>query len=309
MSPSPLIVRSRQVLRTHARSFDLAARFLPADRRDDAAVLYAFCRLVDDLADEATDAECARLELSELRREVLSERPRRPVVERSMAILESGGVGTEPALHLIDGVLSDLGDVRLASVHELLRYCYQVAGTVGLMMCAALGVTDPRAHAFAVDLGIGMQLTNIARDVVEDAERRRVYLPADLLAAAGTSQEAVLDGIAEPSPVARVVLALLERADRYYDSADRGMHYIPLRSRLAIVVASRVYAGIGDVLRGRGGDALSGRAYTTALHKVWLVGRALFGLVRVSAQGATEHDRRLHTALRGLPGASVGAAA
>lgn len=303
MNRAPLVADSREILRTHARSFSLAARFLPADRRDDAAVLYAFCRHVDDVADEATDPLIAGEDLYDLRLEVLGARERRPVVAETVRILEAGGFGIEPALHLIDGAQSDLDRVRMGSDEELIRYCYRVAGTVGLMMCAALGVVDPQAHAFAIDLGIGMQLTNISRDVAEDARMGRVYVPVDRLARVGVGPEALLNGSADRVAVGSVVLDLLDLADRYYESAEHGMRFIPWRSRLAIMVASRVYRGIGTVLRRRGGDVFAGRAYTTPLHKTWLVVVAVASFLGGSASDV-RHDGQLHRAIRGFQGAA-----
>lgn len=305
MSQTALVTDSRAVLRKHARSFHLAGLFLPSGRRDRAAVLYAFCRLVDDTADEATDLDEARAGLAALRAELVGDVEPRPLVAATRTLLEDGGVGLGPAIHLLDGVEGDLDPVRVADDGELLRYCYRVAGTVGLMMCAVLGVTDRRAHAFAIDLGVGMQLTNICRDVREDAERGRVYLPADRLRRAGSSHRVILEGTAGPLGVASVVGDLLDLADRYYESADAGMRFIPARSRVAILVASRVYRAIGTVLRRHDCDSLAGRVWTSPLDKAVAIAGALVATVRVSLPAMPTHDRGLHQPLAGLPGTEV----
>jgi phytoene synthase len=131
---------------------------------------------------------------------------------------------------------------------DLKTYCYQVAGTVGLLMCGVLGVDDPRAFPHAIDLGIGMQLTNIARDVAEDAEAGRRYLPASLVGQLEPQE------IASGAPSIRPVLesgvkALLQDAERYYRSGESGLAYLPPRARLGIFVASRMYNAIGSELR------------------------------------------------------------
>lgn len=300
---STAVVRhSREVLAAHARSFTWASLFLPADRRDDAAVVYAFCRLVDDLVDEAVDAGDARSALDHLSAELRGGAPARPLVAETLAVFERRGIPLEPALQLITGVRGDLGPVRIADDAGLLRYGYRVAGTVGWMMCGVLGVEDRAALPFAIDLGVAMQITNICRDVAEDAGRGRVYLPASRLAAHGTSQQALLEGRADRRAVARVVRELLDLADAYYASADRGKRHIPPRSRLAILVASRVYAGIGQVLRERGGDALAGRVWVGAWGKAWRTVAALGAFVRLAFAPATAHDPLLHQPLAGLPG-------
>ena len=307
--PSNDVVRaSRQVLATHARSFRWASKFLPADRRDDAAVVYALCRLIDDTADEATDRDHAAAHLDVLRRELRGGLDARPLVGAFLEVAASRDLDVRFALELIAGVESDLGEVLLMTDADLLRYGYRVAGTVGLMMCAVLGVTERDAHAHAIDLGVAMQLTNICRDVLEDAERGRVYLPAERLLAAGISQPALVDDPTDPSlrpGVATVVRDILDLADAYYASADLGMRFIPTRSRLAIVVASRLYRAIGHKLHRRGGDALAGRTWIGAPRKLLLVGASLGSFLSPTLLGlgaAPRHDGQLHAPLAGLPG-------
>ena len=308
--PPALIDDSRAVLARHARSFRWAGALLPRASLDDAAVLYAFCRLVDDLADEAPDADRARADLAEVRAELLDERPARPLIVATRALLDRGPTGIAPALHLLDGVVSDLDEVFVADDAELLRYGYRVAGTVGLMMCGVLGVTSSAALPFAVDLGVGMQITNICRDVHEDAVRGRVYLPASRLRAAGVAPERLVVAATggqdltarEREAVARVVADLLALADRYYESANAGMRWIPWRARLAIHVASRVYRAIGRRLHARACDAWAGRVFVGWIGKLgWsVVGLADFA--RSGVRGARAHRPELHVALRDLPG-------
>ncbi len=298
------IETSRAVMAHHARSFQWAAHFLAPEDRDAAAVVYAFCRLVDDIADEHGDAD----ELALLEREVLGEAEPRPLVRAFLTVCDERRIDIRSATELIEGVKSDLADVRIQSDARLLRYCYRVAGTVGLMMCGVLGVDDPKALAHAIDLGVAMQLTNICRDVLEDAERGRVYLPAHRLAIQHVKQTDLLDGTADRAGVAAVVRDLLELAETYYASAEKGFCYIPARSRFAIVVASRLYRAIGrKLLRRHRGDALRGRTIVHGAHKSVLVAASFFHYIRPSFLGIgsrANHDRNLHRALRGLPGVS-----
>ena len=176
------------------------------------------------------------------------------------------------------------------------------------MMCAVLGVRRREAHPHAVDLGIAMQLTNICRDVAEDAYHGRVYLPAERLRRAGTSTEALLAGTAGRAAVARAVAAVLELADRYYASADGGMRDLPPRVRPAILVASRVYRAIGVRLRQHGCDALAGRTIVRTPEKAFWGTRALAACLRPAILGIGPrwtHDGGLHAALRGLPGVNA----
>ncbi len=304
-SQEEVILASQEVLSRHARTFRLASVFLAPDAREDAALLYAVCRLVDDLADEASDVGEARRELQALRRELDGEAPARPLIHTFLEMARRRGLSLDSMRELITGVESDLEEVIISDDEELLRYCYRVAGTVGLMMCAVLGVEDERGLAHAIDLGVAMQLTNICRDVLEDARRGRVYVPSTRLAAEGLSPDEVLDETADRGALARVVEGLLELAERYYGSADEGMKYIPARSRMAIVVASRVYRAIGLRLRSRGSDAMAGRTVVPVGWKVLWVLWSIWVWAWLSVvSGAATHEVELHEPLKGLPGAS-----
>lgn len=303
---APVLRAAHEVFQARARTFWWASRLLPSDARDDAARVYAFCRLADDTADDANDPEEARAALARLADEVAGRSAARPLVAEFRDAAARRGIPLESALELVEGVRSDLGVVRIADDDELVRYCYRVASTVGLMMCAVLGVRRPGALPHAVDLGVAMQLTNICRDVAEDAARGRVYLPARRLLAAGVDPESLVRGRAGAAGVARVVGETLDLADRYYRSADGGMRDIPLRFRPAILVASRVYRAIGLRLRRRACDALSGRAVVPGPEKVLRGFAAVAEIVRPAISGPGPrgtHDAGLHRALRGFPGA------
>ncbi len=299
-------VDSTEVLARHSRSFRLASLFLPEDRREDAALLYAVCRLVDDLADESDDPIAAVEQLDRLRAELAGDADARPLIEKFRTMAKRRDLDLTHMSSLIDGVQSDLGEVRIETDDELLRYCYRVAGTVGLMMCAVLGVEDPRGHRHAIDLGVAMQLTNICRDVREDAERHRVYLPAQRLEEAGLSQQQLLDGDVDRQALGEVVGDLLDLADCYYESADAGMHYIPVRARMAILVASRVYRAIGVRLRRNRCDAMAGRTVVSRPEKTWwvMVAIAAWTIISLFGGGASEHDRTLHRSIEDLSGVS-----
>ncbi|MDC0670848.1 phytoene/squalene synthase family protein [Nannocystis radixulma] len=302
-----VVAESRATLARHARTFDLAGWFLPPERLDEAAVVYAFCRLVDDVIDLAAAPGDGLTEVQAIEDELAGTAAARPLIACYRDLLAGWGVPLQVAHELIAGVRADAGPVALPDDAALLRYCYRVAGTVGLMMCGVIGARDPLAMPFALDLGIAMQMTNIARDVAEDAAHGRVYLPGTRLAAAGTSAEELLAGTAGRGAVAEVVIGLLATAERYYASAEAGMRFIPWRSRLAIVVASRVYRAIGLRLRRRGGDAMAGRTVVPALEKAAWTAVAVLGFVRGAVWPRREaHAPELHRFIADLPGADAG---
>ncbi len=305
---SDVVAHSTRVLAEKSRSFRWASYFLARPRRRDAAVLYAVCRLIDDIADETDDDGRARRALDRLRDELAGRRRPGPLVEAFVEMSQRRDVRPAYLRELICGVESDLGGVRIETDEELLRYCYRVAGTVGLLMCGVLGVDDPRGPAHAIDLGIAMQLTNICRDVVEDARRNRVYLPARRLEEIGANPERIVDGDFATEVVGSVVDDLLRLADDYYGSADDGMHYIPTRARLAIIVASRVYRAHGTRVRRRGVEATADCDEVPLANRVYRVCVATGKWAAMSGpwqDGDVVHRKRLHEPLRGLPGVSV----
>lgn len=300
--------QSRAVMERHARTFSLAARFLPPAARDDAALLYAFCRRVDDIADEDPDPEHARALLRGMQADLRAGRSEDPDVRALLSMSARQDLPLEAAIELIEGACSDLRPrLRIADDAELLLYAYRVAGTVGLLMSRLIGVRDEAALPHAVDLGIAMQITNICRDVLEDAGRDRVYLPASRLLAAGVEPAALARGEVDGGRIAPVVRDLLDLAERYYASAERGMIHIPWRSRVAIRIASRVYRAIGRRLRARGCDPLQGRTVVPfAMKAAWTL-QALATSLLPGWPLRSRHEARLHRLLPSLPGANPSA--
>ncbi len=276
----------RHVIARHSKSFDLASRLFPRERRDEVSALYAWCRSCDDAVDLApVEGRSAALEALRNRvRAVYDGVPQQdPVLACFQLVVQRRRIPVDYPLELLDGMAMDLASIHYATLDELLVYAWRVAGTVGLMMCHVMGVAEGRAAPHAAHLGIGMQLTNMCRDVVEDWERGRVYVPAELLSADLARWIAEHLEAPERPPLpesARGELAgaarrLLALADRYYASADRGLQYLEPHSALAVRTARLVYAEIGVRIEARGGDVMRGRAVVPTLRKLRLAARAL----------------------------------
>jgi 15-cis-phytoene synthase len=287
------VEQAREVLAAKSKSFALAGRMLGGEARDRAAVVYAFCRRADDAIDLAPAGQHAGA-VTRLRDELDCVYAGRAtgdaVVDAFGEVARACRIPREYPAELIAGLEMDAAGTRYASLAALGHYCYRVAGTVGLMMCHVLGLRHDRALPRAVHLGIAMQLTNICRDVGEDWELGRLYLPADMLAEEGAGDLASALGGPFPAaaqrPVARVVRRLLAEADCYYASADRGMLDLPPRAAFAIRVARLVYAAIGDQLAAQGYDPLVGRAVVPARKKLVLAALAAAGEALSIAGGA-----------------------
>ena len=244
------------VLARSGRTFHLASRLLPPRMRREAAELYAFCRRMDDLADEETLAtlDARHRQLGQML-EVLRADPFSDAAEALgwPVELEMHFAGiSKIAAKLTESLAADTGARRIADEPALVEYAFGVAGTVGLMMCRILGAPPAGAEA-ATHLGIAMQLTNIGRDVREDLDRDRIYLPAawvspnDVKAAVQLATEAApvpLDTSAADA-LRAATQRLLALAEKFYRSADSGMHYLPWRARVSILAAAACYREIG----------------------------------------------------------------
>jgi len=273
MNASPAPTDAGEVIRRHSRSFSLAAKLLAPEQRRRAELLYAWCRTADDAVDRATSpagaAEALEALRAEVRRVYEGGTPDAPTGLALAEVVAQCGLPQCYPDELLDGMAMDIGDADCATEAELLVYCHRVAGVVGLMMCHALGVADDAALAPAAYLGIGMQLTNIARDVAEDRERGRRYIPSDWLAVVPTPGDPLDDAIYAPA-----VERLLALARRYDDAGRAGLKYLDRRSGLGVRVASAVYGAIGDVLAARGHRVSMGRAVVSRGHKLRLLARS-----------------------------------
>ncbi len=279
-----LQAQSHETLAVHSRTFSFAAKLLPPDARDDAAIVYSLCRLMDDLADDPPDGniETAREDLQQLDGELTGLRQPRPLVAAFLATASRRNIDISAARALLQGVKSDLDPFSIDADDALLHYAWQVAGTVGLMMAPLLGTTDPTALRQAADLGIAMQITNICRDVREDAARGRVYLPTSRLTAHGVRRKDILSAPEAPTPAVRagvqkVVDELLMVAEQKYESGIRGLAALPFRCRMSIAVAAALYRAIGHKLqRKHQSDPFHGRTIVSTAEKVGLAVSAVF---------------------------------
>lgn len=278
------------LLPTKARTFAFASRFLPRDRRDATTVLYAFCRLMDDLVDEPP----AEIGPVECRRRLAhwaawlrangetASQPEPAVLARALgAVIAEHQLPAEYLLGLLNGLESDLDPVQMPDFVALRRYCFLVAGTVGLAMSHLLGARQPDALAAAAELGIAMQLTNILRDLGSDLRDGRCYLPADELAAFGYDAQRLAarahDGLRDDAFRA-LMRFQIARVREHYARGLAGVPLLPAEARAAILIAGRLYRGILDAIEAQDYDVLRQRAATSTLAKLY---EACTALVRL----------------------------
>jgi 15-cis-phytoene synthase len=301
----------RALLRGGSRSFFAASFLLPRRTRDPATALYAFCRLADDAIDLGGDHQAALADLHARLDRIYAGCPAAHPVERAFAqVVAAQTLPRALPEALLDGFLWDAEGRQYETLAALEDYAARVAGAVGAMMAVIMGVRAPAVLARAADLGVAMQLTNIARDVGEDARQGRLYLPRRWLRETGIDPDAWLAAPVFDAALAGVVARLLDAAEAHYRRAETGIAALPRGCRPGIFAARLLYAEIGRAVAANGYDSFSRRAVVPAARKARLLARALAASV-VAGPRAPEAkplpaNRFLVEALaRGAPGASV----
>ena len=251
-------------IKSEGKSFYWASFFLPKKKRIAASRLYSICRYLDDVADNS------KLDTSSQIKNIFNQIKENENSEINI-FFKKNNINLGILKDLIDGLISDQRNVRVTDEKELIDYSYKVAGTVGLMMLPIINTKDAEARKHAIDLGIAMQLTNIARDVYEDAKMNRLYLPKEWLGQVSISD--LIDNKLDDQKKKLIELSiknLIELSDKFYANGFSGMKFIPLRTRLAIFFAAKIYKGIGEKIKSCGYVYKLERIYLNKLEKLWI---------------------------------------
>jgi len=276
----------KNYLALFAKSFNWAGFFLPKNTYHDCSKLYAFCRVLDDLVDDQTSLELRSERFNKIkdvfekgykqtndREKLIGQNEYDLIVNNMITIADKNNIKKIILDDLIEGVSSDLkSKVYLRSVKDLLVYSYRVAGSVGIMMAKILNVNDTRSLKGAIDLGIAMQLTNIARDVIEDKKMNRQYIKPDF----------------------ENIEATLKLADMFYESSFSSIKNIPFKYKFAIIVARRVYRQIGRKILKKGGMnnyEKAGKIYINNFGKIFQTFLSLFDLMLLYLKNIEPHQR------------------
>ena len=277
----------RESLRNGSRTFLAASLLLPRAVREPACALYAFCRMADDEVDSTGGEAHAVARLRHRLSRAYEGRPFPAACDRALAaMLARYAIPHVIPEALLDGFAWDAEGRRYETLADLEAYAARVAGTVGAMMALLMGVRGREAVARACDLGVAMQLSNIARDVGEDARMGRIYLPLAWLREAGIAPDEWLARPLHSAALATVVQRLLDAADVLYARVDAGVAQLPLACRPGINAARFLYAEIGREVQRSGLDSVSRRAVVPASRKAWLLARAMTGLFPSQASPA-----------------------
>jgi phytoene synthase len=261
-----------ELMRGGSKSFFAASSLLPQRVRMPAIALYAFCRVADDAIDEHADDPLAMQKLQKRLTAIYDGQPEEFVADRAMAMVAHRyGLPRELPEALLEGFAWDAAGRHYDTLEDLHHYCARVAGSVGAMMAMIMGITNPHALARACELGNAMQLTNIARDVGEDARNGRLYLPRSWMRQVGIDPYTWLTNPQFTPALGDVVGRLLLEADRLYQRGSSGIAALPRDCRSAILAASTIYAEIGRVIAERQMNSIDGRAVVGSTRKLTLL--------------------------------------
>jgi len=265
---------SQNFLSIYAKSFNWAGFFLTKKVYHNSSDLYDFCRTLDDIADQDLELEIKKKIFKEFKNDFQNKNLENPIIKKIYYLMENFEISPIIILDLFDGIESDLKEkVILNSNKDLIIYSYRVAGTVGLMMAKILNVKSKNSLKAAIDLGIAMQLTNIARDVIEDSKRNRNYIHSNFEAVRET----------------------LKLADSFYDSSFKSISEIPFSNKFAILVARRIYRKIGnEILNKKNMDNYknSGKIYVSNFGKINQTFLSILDLVKLMFIKPDEHSRK-----------------
>lgn len=253
-------------------SFYYSFMFLSRERRRAITALYAFCREVDDVVDECSDENVARTTLAWWRSQVAaiySGTPQHPVAQALVPIVKQFKLPQEHLLEIIDGMEMDLNQHQYADFKSLQLYCYRVASVVGLLAAEIFGYTDRKTLKYAHDLGIALQLTNIIRDVGEDARRGRIYLPQDEMAQFGVHTRDVLNAL-ETDNFNKLMQFQIERAQNYYNIALTELPSVDRKAQRTGLIMATIYRATLEEVVHTGCHVLRERVSLPPLRKIWL---------------------------------------
>jgi phytoene synthase len=263
-------------------SFYYSFLFLPTPRRRAITALYAFCREVDDVVDEVSDRDVARAKLAWWRQEIartFAGSPQHPVAQALVPVVREFALPPEHFQTVIDGMAMDLEQARYLDFAALETYCYRVAGVVGLMSAEIFGYTDPATRGYARDLGIAFQLTNICRDVGEDARRGRIYLPQEDLTRFAVAPSSLLR--AEHTEAFRALMAFeVGRAQTWYAKAMAQLPPADRKAQRAGLIMAAIYRKLLEEIARDGYQVLDRRTSLTPLRKLWIAWQTARGTTK-----------------------------
>ena len=291
-----------EILKKNGKSFYWAGQLLPKKYLIRCAELYSFCRLLDDIADSKIKTD----NLSKLKNilDLIKKDKYNKLKNYKINVpdyLKKSELAKAKIIDLIDGLIFDQKQVRIKNERELILYCYRVAGTVGVLMCIALDCKEKKSHDFAIDLGIAMQLTNILRDIKEDAELNRRYLPGNFVKNLTPKQIINISQNIKHKDhliVQEAIKKILLLSDLYYKSGNAGLFFLKFQFKIVIAVASNIYRQIGVKLKNKSYNWYEARIFTTIYEKFKITIKTILSISLFFKINSPKHKLSLHKHLK-----------
>ena len=256
-------------IKTRAKTFYFASFFFNKEIRQEISTLYIFCRYVDDISDSGNlNKFRAKQKLKNITKDLKKLESKDIIVKKFIRLMKKKKIQIRTPIMLINGVMQDLGKVQLKNLEELIIYSYKVAGTVGLMICNILEVNNKDLKFKGIQLGIAMQITNIIRDIDEDLKRNRIYFPLDYLTIKKNKPKQILNDTELQKEFSKNIERLKDLSDLIYTNSRIGIYKLPIRFRLPIALASKLYQGIGLKIKKHQYNVWNKRHYLSFVEKL-----------------------------------------
>lgn len=252
-------------IKYYGKSFYWAGKFLEKEILNDCSTLYAFCRVIDNLADENKNSKSS---VDIFIKDYFNKNSKIIVIKKFKQIEQKYKIPKKFINDLFYGIKLDTKAVRIKSIEEIIKYSYYVGGTVGAMMAYIFKTTSSKALKHAIDLGIAMQLTNIARDVMNDAKLGRIYLPTSSFNKKISVYDLSIKNF-NPNKLFDIIKKIIAIAEKYYENGNRGIKYLPIKVKFSILLASNLYRGIGNkIIKVNQKDYFKNRIYLNIYEKI-----------------------------------------
>ncbi len=265
-------------IKVRSKSFFWALFFFSKNEKKDIETLYSFCRYVDDISDNknlVTKKNAKKIHLNIIK-DLETKSSKNRIVKNFINLSLKYKLSIEIPIQLIQGVLKDLKIVNVKNLEQLIFYSYQVAGTVGLMMCSIMKVTNLKLLKNAIELGVAMQITNILRDIKEDLMRNRMYIPENYRSFIFLNSKELLENFEKKKELSKNILELIEYSDDLYNSALKGIQKLPFKYRLPILIASNLYQNIGFKIKNDPLKIWSERVFVKKRQKIFITIQAIY---------------------------------
>ncbi len=258
-------------LKYRAKTFYFASLFLPKKIKKDIECLYIFCRYLDDLGDDSNLSKTNSFKkLKIIKKEILKKKSTFPAVRNFIDLMIKHEINKSIPIELINGIEYDLKEeVNIETFEQLIKYCYQVAGTVGFMFCKIIKVKDKKQILGGIQLGIAMQLTNISRDVVEDLKMNRIYIPKSMRSYKNKDKQKILNDKIIKKKISNDLLVLLNQADLFYQNAWNSIKVLKKKYGIPISLAAELYRKIGKKIAHKNGNIWNERIYVSLIEKIY----------------------------------------